>query len=250
MNTVEKRVVGETVAIAHSGTELGNVDPRFGDIDEVRANRATLTSSVPFLDALYVLKCNGGTDFTDVDDYTGGTVEPSKDFEGYEVTGDAVITRRPCTGLMLNAADCIPLVVAEPDKSILSLIHIGWRGAVFGLHDSVLTYAKEQHGFRTREAVAYLGPSIQAQSYLAEGLHPIQEQNPDWDPHITEVDDGFAIDIPGFVVASLEQQGIRPENIHISPVDTGADGSKHFSFTRHKNHGEPNGRNGFVATLI
>ncbi len=237
------------VAIAFAGEELGNVDPRFGSFTEVRENRLALRAAMPPMSQVYTIIPKGGTDFIDVDSPDRRMLK-NHAFDDIGVTGDALITSKRATGLSLHTADCIPLIVTEPEKDILSIIHLGWRGAVHRLHEDVLEYGLQEKGLTPANAIAYLGPSIQKASYLTEKLHDIQQNDEDWHLHIDEAEDGFHVDIPGFVIATLRQYGIQPQNISQCPDDTGAKNSGYYSFTRHKRDNVPNGRNAFTATLV
>ncbi|MEK9196204.1 MAG: laccase domain-containing protein, partial [Patescibacteria group bacterium] len=99
---------------------------------------------------------------------------------------------------------------------------------------------------------AYLGPSIQAKSYL--GKDRAEEQKTDlWDECITKNPETglFHFDFPKFVTKQLVELGFAEKNIRKSEVDTGAD-HQYFSFTRHKSDPEniPDGRNGFVVRQL
>lgn len=238
------------IAIAHSGIAIGNMDPRdkfATPAEQVRLSRRMLRSAMPHMDNVYVAKPLGGVEFVDVGNADDPRIDDFEDFEEIGVNADALITNSRKQGLMMNMADCIPLAVAQPSQGILAMIHLGWKGATFRLHDDVLDYAHAQYNFDPTQAVAYLGPSIAKASFTTEKLHPVQEADEDWTEHITENGNLFNVDIPGFVVATLKKQGIR--NISVSPIDTGAPNSGHFSHTRHIRDGAPNGRNGFIATL-
>lgn len=166
------------------------------------------------------------------------------------VPGDALITHQTGVGLMLNPADCIPLVMYHEKSNILSLVHLGWRGAAGRLHQTVLDYVSEAYGARPSEVKAYLGPSISDKFFITEGLSDTQENDPEWKPFTPERADGFHINIPGFVIATLVKHGVPAANIVQSSADTGDPEQNYFSFTRHKREeNTPDGRNGFATRM-
>jgi copper oxidase (laccase) domain-containing protein len=239
------------IRIAQAGFDIGKMDLRFGGPEQVRQSRSVIRDAVGLSidDSIYVIVPSGSTDFVDIENGTEPEkIQASDTQRETEVIADGLITRRPRVGLMLNAADCIPLVVFDSERDILSLIHVGWRGAVNQFPEKILGYARENYGFNAGDSVAYLGPTVGQESYRAEELHEAQTGE-DWKPHIKEGDDGFYIDLQGFVSAELLREGIKPENIHAFPTDTAESYSGHYSFTRHKNEGVPNGRNGFVTVM-
>lgn len=43
------------------------------------------------------------------------------------VVSDTLITTTPGIGLFLTTADCLPIVLYEPNSNLVALCHIGWR---------------------------------------------------------------------------------------------------------------------------
>ena len=71
-------------------------------------------------------------------------------------TADAAITRAPDTPLVVLAADCLPVLLAARDGSVVGAAHAGWRGLAAG----VVERAVAAMGCPAREIVAWLGPCI------------------------------------------------------------------------------------------
>lgn len=234
--------------IAHGGESLGNPDPRFSDdISSVRAARLAVKDVLPELDDSFVIIPQCKTDFVDVDS-PSPLMQTNEGLDEVSVACDAMITRRRRIGLMLNTADCVPIALADPSSGVSTVIHAGWYGAVHRLHSDVINYAASELGLKPETSVAFLGPSIQKKSYVTDKLHDRQQNDPDWQPYIDEEDDGFHVDIPGFVVSTLVSNGVKPDNIKVSPVDTGSSDSGFYSLTRHVRDGVPIGRNPFIIT--
>jgi copper oxidase (laccase) domain-containing protein len=225
------------------------MDPRFGTADEVRENRMVLRAMLPELDGAYVITPANAHGFTSVDE-DNDQISANPNFQEIDVAAEALITTRKRIGLMLNPADCIPLVYGGSDGSLLSLIHVGWRGAANRFHDEVIGHIKDEFGLHPKEAVAYLGPSISGSSYFTEQLSTQQTDDETWKPHIMELDEGFRVDVPGFVAATLRHIGMKSESIQISPINTANKKNNFFSHVLYKQgtptHPEP-GRNGFIV---
>lgn len=66
---------------------------------------------------------------------------------------DALWTDEPGVPMAVLTADCVPLVLADPDRRRVGVVHAGWRGLVGG----VIEAAGEAMGGAT---VAGIGPSI------------------------------------------------------------------------------------------
>ncbi len=235
--------VSETLAIAHSGREFGNMDYRFGDDLEVTINRARLYQHVGLgrAEVAVMFPANDGETFKDL-----GSQKLFRD----NIVTDGFITPEFDVGLAMNLADCN--AIALSDGQTLGMIHAGWRGAVNGFPNRVIERMVSAYDFDPSKAVAYFAPAIEKASYVMPELHPAQETEV-WEPFIepvtTETGEQFHIDLPGFLTHMLEVEWDVPgDHIMRSGIDVGADDT-HFSYTRTKQDAQrsPNGRNGFVA---
>jgi YfiH family protein len=78
---------------------------------------------------------------------------------GADAEFDGLVCDRPGPVLGAFAADCIPLVFAEPDARVCGAAHAGWRGTVNGVAANVIARMVECGARADRIRVA-LGPSI------------------------------------------------------------------------------------------
>jgi YfiH family protein len=69
---------------------------------------------------------------------------------------DAAVTRATNVPLVVMVADCLPVLLAARDGSVVGLAHAGWRGLAAGVIERTL----EAMGCAPQEVVAWLGPSI------------------------------------------------------------------------------------------
>src|SRR3546814_16013493 len=71
-------------------------------------------------------------------------------------SADAMVTDRPGLLLGILTADCVPVLFADREAGVIGAAHAGWKGALGGVTDSVLT-AMEKLGARrehiTRKSV-------------------------------------------------------------------------------------------------
>jgi purine-nucleoside/S-methyl-5'-thioadenosine phosphorylase / adenosine deaminase len=75
-------------------------------------------------------------------------------------TGDALFTRRRMRPLAVFTADCVPLIVVDPERPALGVAHAGWRGTVRGIAGRLVAALVEQTGARVDRIRAAIGPSI------------------------------------------------------------------------------------------
>jgi hypothetical protein len=77
---------------------------------------------------------------------------------------DAIVTRVPGLAIGVTAADCGPILFADPAARVIGAAHAGWRGAFTGVLEATLG-AMEQLGAARGRVVAAIGPLIRQRSY-------------------------------------------------------------------------------------
>jgi hypothetical protein len=80
--------------------------------------------------------------------------------DGLIGTGDALFTRQRARPLAVFTADCVPLIVVDPERPALGVAHAGWRGTVRGIAGRLVAALVEQAGARADRLRAAIGPSI------------------------------------------------------------------------------------------
>jgi hypothetical protein len=76
--------------------------------------------------------------------------------------GDALVTDRPGLTLTIRTADCLPILIADPEKHTIAAIHAGWRGALQGIVPKAVEALQERFGSRSEDLVVVIGPGIGA----------------------------------------------------------------------------------------
>jgi YfiH family protein len=74
--------------------------------------------------------------------------------------GDALITREPGILLVVQTADCIPILLADTKRHAVAAIHSGWRGTLNRIAAKTLGRMQMEFGTRPEDVVAALGPGI------------------------------------------------------------------------------------------
>ena len=85
---------------------------------------------------------------------------------------DGLITRTP--GLLLGAAaaDCVPILIADPVHRAVGAFHAGWRGTAAGMAAQGLRAMREAFDTRPQDCLAAIGPSIGPCCYeVGEEVH-------------------------------------------------------------------------------
>lgn len=146
---------------------------------------------------------------------------------------DGLVCDRVGPVLGAFAADCIPLVFAEPEARVCGAAHAGWRGTVGGVAVNVIARMIELGARADRICVA-LGPSIGACCFEvgAEVVVEFRGRFGDLPGMVVRGPHKDHIDLRVATRALLEGAGVRPENIDDRPPCTRCDGDRFFSYRR------------------
>lgn len=79
--------------------------------------------------------------------------------------GDIVIADDPAIGVAAQAADCMPLLLADRRTGAVAAAHAGWRGMAARVPRAAVAAMKDAFSTRAADLVAALGPSVGACCY-------------------------------------------------------------------------------------
>jgi YfiH family protein len=170
---------------------------------------------------------------------------------------DALVTRDPGVVLAILAADCVPIVLADPVARVLACVHAGWRGTVARAAAAAVA-AMVTLGARPENVVAGIGPAVAADRYQvgaevkdsterAFSISSASFLRPDG----SRPDGGrWLFDLPAANRHVLREAGVPDSQIHVSAEVTGTDqvtGSAGRFFSDRE--ARPCGRHALVARL-
>lgn len=78
---------------------------------------------------------------------------------------DAAITAEPGTAVAVVAADCVPILLADPATGAVGAVHAGWRGTAARVAGAAVSGMGREFGVDPARLVAAIGPSIGACCY-------------------------------------------------------------------------------------
>jgi YfiH family protein len=82
-------------------------------------------------------------------------------YDGY----DALITNQPGLLIGVTVADCVPILLYDPQKRVVAAVHAGWKGTTGKLVGKTMTALREQFGTKPESCYAYIGTCIDACSF-------------------------------------------------------------------------------------
>jgi len=164
---------------------------------------------------------------------------------------DGMVTNISNIGLGLLTADCAPVLFADADARVIGAAHAGWRGAVAGVTDNIIS-AMEDLGAKRSAIIAVIGPAISQNAYEVgpEFIENFLEQDPTHQQFFTPSlrEKHFMFDLPGYLTQRLERANISA----VSRVEkcTYAHEDQFFSYRRATHEREKDyGRQISVITL-
>ncbi len=81
------------------------------------------------------------------------------------IQADAILTRSSNVSLFMQFADCVPIMVYDPEQKIIGTIHAGWQGTVKRIVQETIKYMVENLNSNPENILAGIGPSIGPDHY-------------------------------------------------------------------------------------
>jgi YfiH family protein len=216
------------------------------DPDRVGANRRALCDALG-IDRLTVADQQHGTRVARVDEALAGAGHDGDDDARLRLPAtDALVTDRPGIALATLVADCAPVVLADPVRRAVAVVHAGRRGVVADLPGAAVRAMRDAFGSDPGDLLAGIGPCIGADHYEIAGSALAQVRAAFGDDLLLPTTEGRAtFDLPGAVVRRLVEAGVRPDAVERSGVDTATATDRFFS----DRSARPCGRFALVARL-
>lgn len=121
---------------------------------------------------------------------------------------DAMVTDRPGVALVALAADCVPILIVDPQAAVIAAVHSGWRGAALDVVAAAVT-GMQRLGAEPGRLVAHLGPAICGSCYPVPAVR-VEQVAAVCPAAATRSRDGQpALDLRAGLAARLEQLGAR-----------------------------------------
>lgn len=141
------------------------------------------------------------------------------DHEGRAVfEADGLMTADPDVLLGIQAADCVPVLVADTQQRIVAAFHAGWRGTVSGIVEQGISRMRSQFGSSPHALLAAIGPSIGSCCYTVgeEVQSSFEQAFPGYAPKLfTRRVTGLHLDLAEANRRQLLAAGLTPEAVTV-----------------------------------
>ena len=143
---------------------------------------------------------------------------------------DALTTnvRDICIGV--STADCIPIIIYDPEHHASAAIHAGWRGTVKRIAQKAIASMRLSYQSQPQDLVAVIGPGISLEAFEVgdEVYNEFASAGFDMSA-ISQHKDKWHIDLKECNLQQLVQSGISKENITVSDICTFNTSDRYFS---------------------
>ena len=146
--------------------------------------------------------------------------------------GDAMVTNQPGRFLVVQVADCQPILMYDPRRRVVANVHAGWRGSVANIIGRTLTVMHRRFGCLAGDVRVGIGPSLGP--CCAEFVHYQQEiPQPLW----AYRRDSAHFDFWAMSRDQLVAAGVPENHIQVSGLCTKCNTDRFFSYRGEKTTG-------------
>lgn len=164
---------------------------------------------------------------------------------------DALLTQHPQEAVWVASADCVPVLIADTQTGNVAAIHAGWRGTASKILPQAIAKFQAQGSQLINLRIA-MGPAISGEVYQVSSEVAVQLGTTILPQTTTSLEDILAalfdlasspvlpdsepdkvrVDVRRVNALQLEQLGISPEQVAISPDCTYKQPQSFFSYRR------------------
>ena len=127
---------------------------------------------------------------------------------------DALITNLKNTPLVVQTADCAPIILYCDESKSMAAIHSGWRGTVQNITKKTIDLMKKEYNANPSNMYAYIAPYIAQKDYEVGDEVDVHFKNKAMINNKWHIDNGLEIK------SQMIECGILENNIEISNINT------------------------------
>ncbi len=159
------------------------------------------------------------------------------------VIADAVITSRKKLLIGVLVADCVPVLIYDPENEVVGAVHAGWRGTATEILRNTINAMGQKYGSVPEDILIAIGPCIRQCSYEVDGSvkEAVQSVTGEGDYYVRR-GDKYMIDLSAANKVQAISSGIQNENIWQSADCTFCNPDRFYSYRYSK--GLVSGRQG------
>ncbi len=142
---------------------------------------------------------------------------------------DGLVTGDTETPLAVLTADCVPVILVDPDTRAVGVVHAGWKGLYKDIVSKAIDKMENDFPIDRKRLVAFIGPAIGPCCYEVGQSH-IDDFVRVFGRSVSP--DGRNLDLPAVAVCQLRSSGLKEESMIIAGLCTSCRNDLFFSFRR------------------
>ncbi|MBN2241073.1 MAG: peptidoglycan editing factor PgeF [Acidobacteria bacterium] len=132
--------------------------------------------------------------------------------------GDALLTRIEGVSIAVQSADCLPLLIADPQTNAVAAVHSGWRGTLLQIAAGTILSMKEVFRSDPKCLLVAMGPGIRSCCYEVgpEVFYLFDQKHPGAGLAVAASGHPgkFHLDLAKALKIELRAAGVEPQNIY------------------------------------
>ncbi len=125
--------------------------------------------------------------------------------------GDALITNKENTPLVIKTADCCGLLLHDKKNKVIATIHSGWKGTLNNITKNTIELMVKEFNSNPKDISAYFYPSIRSCHFEVETdvYNQFKNKIKDIDQYVKQKDIKYYIDLQSIIKDNLKELGIN-----------------------------------------
>ncbi len=142
---------------------------------------------------------------------------------------DALVTATPKVVLTILTADCVPILLCDPEARVIAAVHAGWKGSRLGVVAKTVRTMCQEFGAEASRILAAIGPAIGGCCYevgeeVAGAFRSIEGA-------VTQREGARPrLDLKAVNRFQLLEAGLLPERIEVASYCTACEKERFFSY--------------------
>jgi len=148
---------------------------------------------------------------------------------------DALITHLTERPIAVLTADCVPVILYDPERHVAGIVHAGRKGTQMGVVSKTILMLSQVYGSQPGNVRMALGPAIGGCCYEVDEpcIEPFRGNYKDWEGFVTAHSGGrFMLDLLKANEADGLRAGLLNEHIHHSGECTSCNNNRWYSYRK------------------
>lgn len=148
---------------------------------------------------------------------------------------DAMITHLKDKPIAVLTADCVPVILYDPERQVAGVVHAGRKGSQMNLVAKTISILSRVYGSHPGNVRMALGPAIGGCCYEVDEpcIEPFRKNYPEWERFVTGRSPGrYMLDLLKANEADAVRAGVLKEHIHHSGECTSCNNDRWYSYRK------------------